>query len=102
VLAGVGGSDGDEVGWGSLEDYSAAVVAGAGAEADDPVGMRHHRLVVRDDDDRLAGVDQSVEQAEELLNVSEVQATGRLVEDVGATHLGHVGGHVEPLPLAAE
>ncbi|HTX83460.1 MAG TPA: hypothetical protein VME44_14815, partial [Streptosporangiaceae bacterium] len=42
----------------ALEDDPAAVVAGAGAEVDDPVGVRHHRLVVLDDDDRLAGVDE--------------------------------------------
>jgi hypothetical protein len=39
-------------------------VAGAGGEVEDPVGVRHDRLVVLDDDDRLAGVDEPVEQAE--------------------------------------
>src|SRR5665809_117530 len=56
VLAGEGGAGGDEVGGCALEDDPAAVVAGAGAEVDDPVGVRHDRLVVRDDDDRLARV----------------------------------------------
>src|SRR5215469_688570 len=77
VLAGEGGAAGDEVGGRSLEDDPAAVVAGAGAEVDDPVGVRHDRLVVLDDDDRLAGVDEPVEQAEQLLDVGEVQAGGR-------------------------
>ena len=36
--------------------------------------MRHHRLLVRDDDDRLTGVDEPVEQAEQLLDVGKVQA----------------------------
>src|ERR671934_986870 len=49
VLAGEGGAGGDEVGGGGLEDDPAAVVAGAGAEVDDPVGVRHDRLVVLDD-----------------------------------------------------
>ena len=40
----------DEVGGGALEDDPAAVVAGARAEVDDPVGVRHDRLVVLDDD----------------------------------------------------
>src|SRR3977135_102439 len=52
-LAGEGGAGGDEVGGCALEDDPAAVVAGAGAEVDDPVGVRHDRLVVRDDDARL-------------------------------------------------
>src|SRR5437868_10768857 len=56
VLAGEGGAGGDQVGGCALEDDPAAVMAGAGAEVDDPVGMRHDRLVMLDDDDRLAGV----------------------------------------------
>src|SRR4051812_47008303 len=39
VLAGEGGAVGDEVGGCALEDDPAAVVAGAGAEVDDPVGV---------------------------------------------------------------
>jgi len=46
--------------------------------------VRHDRLVVLDDDDRLAGVDEPVEQAEQLLDVGEVQAGSRLIEDVDA------------------
>ena len=73
---------GDQVGGCALEDDSAAVVAGARAEVDDPVGARHHRLMVCDHDDRFAGVDEAVEQAEELLDVGKVETGGRLVEDV--------------------
>ncbi|GMA87467.1 hypothetical protein GCM10025868_27170 [Angustibacter aerolatus] len=65
VLAGEGRAVGDQVGGGALEDDAAAVVPGAGAEVDDPVGVRHHRLVVLDDDHRRAAVDQAVEQAEQ-------------------------------------
>jgi hypothetical protein len=49
VFTGEGGASGDKVGRGALEDDAPAVVAGAGAEVDDPVGVRHHRLVVLDD-----------------------------------------------------
>src|SRR5688500_13540596 len=76
VLAGERGAGGDEVGGGALEDDPAAVVAGAGAEVDDPVGVRHDRLVVLDHDHRLAGVDEPVEQAEQLLDVGEVETGG--------------------------
>ncbi len=38
--------------------------------------MRHDRLVVRAVDDGLAGVDDPVEQAEQLLDVGEVEAGG--------------------------
>src|SRR5213083_1984489 len=74
VLAGERGAGGDEVGGGALEDDPAAVVAGPGAEVDQPVGVRHDGLVVGDDDDRLAGVDELVEQAEQVLDIGEVQA----------------------------
>ena len=57
---------------------SGPVATGAGAEVDDPVAVRHDRLVVRDDDDRLAGVDEPVKQAEQ-------QVGGRLVEDIALT-----------------
>src|SRR5258706_2870488 len=100
VLAGEGGAGGDEVGGRALVDDPTAVVAGAGAEVDDPVGVRHDRLVVLDDDDRLAGIYEPVEQAEQLLDVGEVEAGGRLVEDVDLALLGHATGQLEPLPLA--
>ena len=91
---------GDQVGGRALEDDPAAVVTRTGTEVDDPVGMRHHRLMVLDDDDRLTGVDEPVEQAEQLLDVGEVQTRGRLVEDVDVALLAHLGGELEPLPLA--
>jgi hypothetical protein len=49
VRAGEGGAGGDEAGGCAREHDPAAVVAGAGAKVDDPVGVRHHRLMVLDD-----------------------------------------------------
>ena len=51
----------------------------------------HHGLVVLDDDDGLTGIDESIEQAEQLLDVGQVQSGGRLVEDVHAAP-SHPGG----------
>jgi hypothetical protein len=59
-----------QVGGGALEDDAAAIVAGAGAQVDDPVGVRHQGLAVLDNDHRLAGIDQPVQQAEQLLQVA--------------------------------
>ena len=72
VLTGQCRAIGDQRGRRALEDDQPAVVAGARSEVDDPVGVCHHRLVVLDDDDRLAGVDESVEQAEQSFDVGEV------------------------------
>src|SRR3954469_6878957 len=76
VLAGEGGAGGDEVGGGAFKDDPATVVAGAGAGGHHPVGGPHGPLGVLDDDDRLAGVREPVEQAEQLLDVGEVEADG--------------------------
>ena len=78
VLAGEGGAGGDEVGGCALENDPAAVVASAGAEVDDPVGVRHHLQAVLDDDDRRPGLDEAVEQPEELRD----EASGLLDEFV--------------------
>ena len=51
----------DEIGRGALEDDASAVVTGTRPEVDDPVGVRHHGLVVLDDDDALPAVDETVE-----------------------------------------
>src|SRR3989304_4911976 len=53
-----------------------------------------------DEGARRAGGGEPVEQAEQLLDVGEVEAGGRLVEDVDAALLGHVGGQREPLTFA--
>ena len=82
MLASEGGTGGDEVGGCALEDDPAAVVAGTGAEVDDPVGMRYDRPVVRDNDDRLASVDEPVQQGQQLFHVGEVPAGGRLIKHV--------------------
>ena len=51
MFAGQGGPLGDEVGRRPFEDDPAAVVAGTGTEVDDPVRVRHDRLVVLDHED---------------------------------------------------
>ena len=61
---------------------SAAPGAALGPEVDDPVGGLDDVEVVLDDDDRVAGVDEPVEHLEELLDVGEVEAGRRLVEEV--------------------
>src|SRR6478609_2332190 len=87
-----------ELGRGSFEDDLAAVVPGAGAEVDDPVTVRHHRLVVLDHDHGLPAVDQAVEQAEQVLDIREVETGRRLVEDVDVALLPHLHRQLQALP----
>src|SRR5579859_2555461 len=66
----------------ALGDDLAAGLAAFGAEVDDVVGRLHDVEVVLDDDDRVPRVDEAVQDLEELLDVGEVEAGRRLVEDV--------------------
>ena len=49
----------------------------------------------------LPDFDEPIEQGEQLPDVREVQAAGRLVEDEHAALLAEVGGQLEPLALTA-
>ena len=85
----------------SLEHDLPAIVAGAGAKVDDPVRVRRDRLMVLDDDDRLAGVHQPVEQALQVLHIGQMQPGGGLIENQYPALLGHVGDQLQPLTLTA-
>ena len=99
VLASESGAVGYEVSGRALKDDPAAIVSGAGTEIDDPVGVGHGRLVVLDDDERPAGVDEPIEQAEQLRDVGQVEAASWLVGDVDTPFFAQVGDQLEPLPL---
>ena len=60
----------------------AAAGAALGTEVDDPVGRLDDVEVVLDHHDRVAVVAQPVQHGEQHLDVVEVQACRRLVEDV--------------------
>ena len=60
----------------------AAVLAGAGAEVDEVIGLAHRLLVVLDDDDRVAEIAELLERREQARVVALMQPDGRLVEDV--------------------
>ena len=77
---------------------SPAVLAGAGAEVDDPVGRLHRLLVVLDDDDGVAEVAQPLERAEQLAVVALVEADRGLVEDVDDA--GQLAAHLRRQPDA--
>ena len=81
----------------------AAVLAGAGADVDDPVGDLDGVLVVLDDDQRVAHVAQPDQGLDQPVVVALVQADGRLVQDVEhADQAGaDLGGQPDALGLAA-
>ena len=63
-------------------DDLAARLAALGAEVDEPVGLLDHVEVVLDHEHGVARVDEALQHLEQLLDVGEVQAGRRLVEDV--------------------
>ena len=79
----------------------AAVVARARTQVDHPVGPANDIQVVLDDDHRPSVVDQSVQQADEVVDILHVEAGGRLVEDIDLRVAGHLDRQLQPLPLAA-
>ena len=72
---------------------------------DDPVGVGDDVQVVLDDHHGVALVHQPLEHSEQLADVLEVQAGGRLVQDVDGAPGGaalELGGELDALGLAAE
>src|SRR5262249_6012316 len=63
-------------------DDSPTTVTAPGSEVEDVVGSFEDIEVVLDDDDGVARIDETVQHGEQLLDVGEMEARRRLVEDV--------------------
>ena len=82
----------------------AAARAAFRPHVDQPVGGLDHLEIVLDHDHRVAGVDQRVQHLQQLPDVLEMQAGGRLVQDVDGLAGGapaQLLGELDPLRLAA-
>jgi len=64
----------------SLRNHVSAAVSALGPQINDPVRIRHDVKIVLNDDDRIAGIDQPVQHADELLDVRHMQANRWFVE----------------------
>ncbi len=85
-------------------DDAAAAVAGFGTQVDDPVGLLDDVQVVLDQDHGVAQVDQAVQDLQQFGQIVEVQARGRLVQQVqraAGVRAGQLGGQFDPLGFAA-
>ena len=88
----------------ALGDDAAAAVAALGPHVDHPVGGLDDLQVVLDHHHRVAGVGQLVQHLQQLGHVVEVQARGRLVQDVERAAGGaarQLLGELDALRLAA-
>ena len=76
----------------------------SGPEVDDPVGRLDDLGIVLDHQHRVAGVDEVVQHLQQQLDVGEVQAGGRLVQQIerpAGALLDQFAGQLDPLGLAA-
>jgi hypothetical protein len=88
----------------TLGDDWPAAGAPLGAKIDKVIGGFDHIQVVLDNDHRIPVIHQTMEHIQELLDIDEVQARGRLVDDLkGASrsHLAELARQFDPLGLAA-
>ena len=100
----MGAGDADDLLGRARGDDLAAAVAPLGAEVDDPVGSLDDFEIVLDHHHRIALVDQFLKHFEQLLHIVEVQARGRLVEDVkrlARIDAAELVSQLDPLGLAA-
>ena len=83
----------------------AAGVAAFGAKVDDVAGGFDHVHVMLDGEDRVSGVDQAMQAIEQALDIREMEAGGRLIEDVESMlrplQLAQFGGQLDALRFTA-
>ena len=65
----------------SIDDLT-AIAPGIGSDVDDVVGSTHHLLIMLDDDNCIAQVSQTVNDTDEALGITLVEADTRFVQDV--------------------
>ncbi len=87
----------------AVVDDAAAALAGAGAHVDQAIGGQHHRGIVLDHHQRVAGVAQPLHGLDDAVQVARMQADAGLVEhEQGLGQRGaQRGGQVDALHLAA-
>ena len=104
VLAGVGRRAGGHGLRRPGADQGAAAGAALRSQVDEPVGGLDHVQVVLDDQHRVSGVHQPLQNLQQLLHIVGVQARGGLVQDIEGAARGPAGqlrGQLHPLGLAA-
>lgn len=65
----------------SIDDLT-AIAPGIGPDVDDVVGSTHHLLIMLDDNNRVPQVSQTVDDTDEALGITLVEADTRFVQDV--------------------
>src|SRR5437588_121242 len=90
--------------WCSGTDEFAAAGTAFGTKVDDPIRCLDNIKIVLNHQHRVAGVREAVEYLQQLLDIVEVQAGGRLIEDVqrpAGAALAQLASQLDALGLAA-
>src|SRR6267143_1305385 len=103
VLAGVRAAVAHDLFRGAGGNDFAALIPAFRAEVDDVIGGLEYVEVVLDDDHGVPGIDQAMQNIQQPLDVGEVQAGGRFIEDIeGLPRItpAELFGELDPLRLA--
>src|SRR6202171_1290991 len=103
VLAGIGAAVANDLFRGAGSHHLATLVPTFRTQVDDVIGGFEHVEVVLDDHHRIAGIDEAMEDVEQPLDIGEMEAGGRLVEDVERLPRvtpAELFGELDPLRLA--
>ena len=104
-LPGVTGIGPPGAGGGACCDDLAPGIAPVGSQVDYPVGRGNDIKLVFDDHDRMAQIAQFAEDFKQVFDIGEVQAGGRLVEDIecpAGRGPAELGGQLDSLCFAPE
>ena len=88
---------------GARRDDLTTGITASGSEIDDVVGRLEDVEVVLDDDDRVPGVHEAMQDAQQLLDIREVESCRRLIEDVqraAGVATRELGAELDALRLA--
>ena len=85
-------------------DDGTAGAAALGAKVDDIVSTLNDVEIVFDDDDRVTRIDKLVQDLDQAVDIRDVQAGGRLIEDIDSlpgVAAGQLIGQLDALRFAA-
>ena len=94
------GGFGNKVTRRAREHHLTTVMAGPGTQINDPVGMSHDRLMVLHHNHGLTGVNELIEQTQEMGHVGQVQARCRLVKHEDPALVTQMHCQLQALPFA--
>src|SRR5690625_920262 len=89
----------DQVSWSTFKHDGTTLITSTRTEVDHPVSVGDDGLLVFNHDDRFTGINHSIQQLQKLFNISQVQASGWLIENKDTALIAHSRREFQALPL---